>query len=345
MRKSLLLICTISTLIALMGSVASLVDGSRLAPAFCALESGCASLQQRAGVTLFGLPLLPVFGVIAFSLLFVVTRHAPSRARLAWGVCNLMACALIAVQPLVFKTWCSLCLLVNASALVGAAAYFYREPKARQASPGLSALALLLAFAPAAGLWLPDQLPYPPVLKALASADTPTVFVFSDFECPYCRETHPLLSRALQQFEGQFSVRRVLFPLPRHPHAQAAAVAYICAEQQDKGELAAHALFDAPSLEKPGIDAALQAAGVDLAAHARCVNSPLPQERLAADALVIKASNYRGLPTVWISDQVALGAASFDTYLQLLQRAANAHTAQQPQKNDATIGEARVLER
>jgi protein-disulfide isomerase len=330
MRKLLLRMSTASALVALAGSMASLVDGSRLAPAFCGLDSGCAQLQQRAGVILFGLPALPLFGVIWFSLLFVVTRHAPSRARVMWGVCALMACALIASQQLLFNTWCSLCLVVNGFALAGAAAYFYYEPIERAASPAFSVLALLLAFSPVAALWLPDTLPYPPVLKALASADKPTVFVFSDFECAYCRETHPVLTRALQQFESQFSVRRVLFPLPQHPHAQAAAVAFICAEQQDKGELAAHALFAAPSLEKRDIDAALQSAGVDDFAHSRCVNSSLPQDRLAADALVVKASYYRGLPTVWIGDEVVLGAASFETYSELLQRAASVRTARLP---------------
>lgn len=62
-----------------------------------------------------------------------------------------------------------------------------------------------------------------------------TVVMFSDFQCPACSRTHPVLKRVLAEFDGKvrFVVRD--YPLEKlHPNALAAALAANAAQKQGK---------------------------------------------------------------------------------------------------------------
>ncbi len=52
-----------------------------------------------------------------------------------------------------------------------------------------------------------------------------TLVVFTDFECPYCREAVPALDRVVAAHAGDVRLHVRHFPLPFHAHAQLAAEA------------------------------------------------------------------------------------------------------------------------
>lgn len=62
-----------------------------------------------------------------------------------------------------------------------------------------------------------------------------TVIAYSDFECPYSREAHDLISRLRVRLPNHFRFAYRHFPLvKKHPHAQLAAEASEAAALQDR---------------------------------------------------------------------------------------------------------------
>ena len=58
---------------------------------------------------------------------------------------------------------------------------------------------------------------------------------FSDFECPYCSGLFPTLRRVEETYKDKIRIVYRQFPLNNiHPHAQKAAEASLCANDQDK---------------------------------------------------------------------------------------------------------------
>lgn len=66
-------------------------------------------------------------------------------------------------------------------------------------------------------------------------ADAPvTVVVWSDFECPYCRITMPVLDGAFERHAGRVRLVHKFYPLSAHPNAEVAARAAFAAQVQGK---------------------------------------------------------------------------------------------------------------
>ena len=116
--------------------------------------------------------------------------------------------------------------------------------------------------------------PEPPV-QLVSTDDDPsrgeqsapvTVVVFTDFQCPACAATHPVLDEALKSYGAR--VRLVVrdFPLPIHAQARKAAEAANAANAQGKFFEYVNVLFknqgalDVPSLKKYAADLGLNTA-------------------------------------------------------------------------------------
>lgn len=67
-------------------------------------------------------------------------------------------------------------------------------------------------------------------------ADAPvTIIEYSDFECPFCQRAYPTVEQVMSEYEGKVKLAYKHLPLTNlHPHAEAAAIASVCAEQQGK---------------------------------------------------------------------------------------------------------------
>jgi protein-disulfide isomerase len=68
------------------------------------------------------------------------------------------------------------------------------------------------------------------------SADAPvTIMTFSDYQCPYCIRSEPVLAEVLSRYPDQVRVVHRHFPLDTiHPFARPAAEAAMCADEQGK---------------------------------------------------------------------------------------------------------------
>jgi predicted DsbA family dithiol-disulfide isomerase len=67
------------------------------------------------------------------------------------------------------------------------------------------------------------------------SLDAPIQIVeFSDFQCPFCASSQPILDLIFEEYEGQVLLAYRHFPLPGHAQAIPAAEAAECAKEQGK---------------------------------------------------------------------------------------------------------------
>src|SRR6185436_1455724 len=103
---------------------------------------------------------------------------------------------------------------------------------------------------------------------------------FADFQCPFCRKLHPLMTELLGEYEGRVNFVRLNMPLASHSQARGAARAYCCAEEQGKGPAMADALFQSETLSPEACEKLAESLGLSMPAFRTCVASPSTDARI-----------------------------------------------------------------
>jgi protein-disulfide isomerase len=129
------------------------------------------------------------------------------------------------------------------------------------------------------------------------------LIIFSDFECPYCRQfTRDVLPSLERNFvdTSQVAVAFWQFPLRIHPHAMPAAVASLCAGQQGRFWQMHDKLFAVQSWSDTTIADVAPALGLDLRAFSECLRSD--SVRRTVDGAIAQAQGWgiRGTPSFFI---------------------------------------------
>ncbi|GAA0496929.1 DsbA family protein [Deinococcus depolymerans] len=157
-------------------------------------------------------------------------------------------------------------------------------------------------------IW-PDSA-FPPVKAAVGAAGAPNVLrVFSDFQCPYCKQMWDSSMRDWRAAPATFRVVHHEFPLSFHRNAQGAAEASECAGAQGKFWAFADQLFanfatwtPLDPKEAPAKYAGYaRAAGLDTAAFKTCVGQRTFQADVAAQYQAGVGVNVQGTPTVFLN--------------------------------------------
>ncbi|HEY3819516.1 MAG TPA: thioredoxin domain-containing protein [Polyangiaceae bacterium] len=312
-----------SLLPVLAGLVASAmlaVDYVRPTPVFCSEGGGCDALRHTAIATPLGIP-LPLFGMVGFLAIGVAALLRGQRARLVQlglsAIAGMVGLSLLIVQLRLGKL-CPYCCVADGSGLfcaLVASARLWLSPPAAPAPRVLGyAGAVMLLMAPAVPLFV--GLRASPVPQAIRDelAHTPpgmiTVVDFVDFECPFCRMTHPELQAVAEAHPGKLRIVRRQVPLKMHPHATDAARAACCAERLGKGDAMANALFTAPveDLTIEGCEKLAEQVGLPPASYRACVADPATDALIAADKAEFQAAGGFALPTLWVGEVQLVGA-------------------------------------
>jgi 2-hydroxychromene-2-carboxylate isomerase len=109
--------------------------------------------------------------------------------------------------------------------------------------------------------------------------------------------------------------------MPGHPQARAASRSFLCAERQRKGDAMAEALFAAPDLTPEACAQLAAAAGMSQGEYRACVSDPELDMRLDATVAWVKDASPRGLPVVWVQDQMLFGEQSYGTLRDAVEEA------------------------
>jgi protein-disulfide isomerase/uncharacterized membrane protein len=329
-----------AVLVALLGSSALVVDYLSPQPSFCGAGSGCSVVRQDELSHLGGLGVpLPAVGLMAFTALYTLSLLPGERRRLAGAaaiLAGVLGAALLGVQTFRIRTFCSLCTIVDVSAIVAAVAgALYLLQRKREATPGEplrdGAWMALGALAVSAPLLWPSVRPAPPVPPAIAKFHQPgkiNVVEFVDFQCPFCRMFHPRLKAVTAEYADRVHFTRLDLPLNMHPLARGAARAHVCAIARGKGDAMADALFETDNLEPAGLLAAGEKVGLDRAELERCLAAPETEAAVArSERILPDAKLLEGLPTTFVGSTMLVGAQEDATLRDAFDRALEDTTA------------------
>jgi len=151
-----------------------------------------------------------------------------------------------------------------------------------------------------------------------------TIVIFSDFQCPYCKDQAKTLSDVQKEFGSKVRLVFKHQPLPPrfHPRAEPAAQLAIEARSQ-KGDAAfwkAHdALFSSsPRLEDADLAEVARAIGLDPGAASRAVSSHKHNASLEEDQLLGDRVGVRATPTVFINGFKFEGAQPIEFFRAII---------------------------
>jgi predicted DsbA family dithiol-disulfide isomerase len=349
-RSGWLFITQLCICVALAASAALYVHYlSPLDSGYCGPTSGCEAARRSGLGYFFGSRFvsLPLFSLVAFSgLLGLSLRRRARGAEPAHGLAALwrepsltlfaasglgavLGLGLMGYQAFGLEQYCWLCMIVDSAAL-GCAVFAFLA--ARAAVPGAPpalrplhastwlVIAALIIAGPLTWDAVKPPLPIPGAVAALYQPGKINVVEFADFECPYCRKLHAMLGPLLAEYGDAVHLVRAHRPLERHPNADHAARAAICAEAQGQGVAMSNQLFSI-ELSPEAISHAAERLRLEPTAFDRCLYSPATDAALMHDAALLPDSELRGLPTTYIGSKQFVGVPTEAALRDALERA------------------------
>jgi protein-disulfide isomerase len=143
---------------------------------------------------------------------------------------------------------------------------------------------------------------------------------FSDFQCPYCRESQAAIKEVLGAYKDQVRLVFKQLPLDIHAQAFAAAQATICAGEQRKFWEMHDALFSLIDLSDEHIKTTASRLGLTLNEFNACLLSERSKNLVKEDLLEAKRLGINSTPTFLINGKPIRGATSFESFKTSIDR-------------------------
>jgi protein-disulfide isomerase len=211
--------------------------------------------------------------------------------------------------------------------LVGYVAWGRDVPAAVAAAP----------VAPAATQQPSGKIVEAPVTPEVARYDIPTegypslgpddakivIVEFSDFQCPYCRRFHEQTYKPLlEAYPGQirFVYRNLPLPPTMHPDAMSAAVASLCANDQNAYWDYHEKLFSSETL---GEETYIQYAtdlGLNVEEFTACLSSGKHDDFIAQDMAFSSNLGVQSTPTFFVNGLAIIGAQPLSSFTQVIDK-------------------------
>jgi predicted DsbA family dithiol-disulfide isomerase len=129
-----------------------------------------------------------------------------------------------------------------------------------------------------------------------------TIVEFSDFECPYCGQAHPILAHVMDELEGRVRLVFRHFPLSAHPNAMPAARAAIAAGNQGKFWEMHDMLFEHQGqLEEDDLARYAEELGLDMARFRTDLASAETQRVIERDRELGERLGVEGTPSFFVN--------------------------------------------
>lgn len=158
---------------------------------------------------------------------------------------------------------------------------------------------------------------------ATGPADAPATLVqYGDYECPSCRELHPVMKELCERTDGLRFVYRH-FPLGRfHPHAARAAQAAEAAAAQGRFWEMHNALFaETRDLTDDRLEHCARRAGLAVDQYHRVMSDGLYAERVAESYRNALYGGVTGTPTLFLNGSMLSNIHTLDALLEAVTKA------------------------
>ena len=180
----------------------------------------------------------------------------------------------------------------------------------------------------------------------LGAATSPvTIVEFSDFECPYCKQTADTIEHdVLTNEKNKASLAFRNFPLPMHPWAKLAAEMGECARiQKPDAFWSLHDYFfknqSRITLDtlRAGIKDTVLQSGIDGSVFDACVSREQALDPVTQDVLLGQKIGVHGTPTLFVNGVLYNGPRDSTSLSQMIEAAAAGKTWQQFQSDSSVI--------
>jgi protein-disulfide isomerase/uncharacterized membrane protein len=306
----------------------------------CPVRGGCETVLASQYAAPFGVPLSLLgagfyLAILGLWLAAYAIRVQAERVRLLEAVRWItivgltFSAGLMYLQFGVLRAFCPLC---TSSALVMVGLFVAASRAVRTVAAGdwgasASGAAMLALFAifPAVILLVSGLVPRAEVQRIDLStahlegpADAPVqIVVFSDFECPFCRQFAPVLKRIRERYPREVSLAFRHFPVASHARAFPAAVAAECAAEQGAFWEYHDRLFaEGGDLSDAKLLALASALGLNAAQFSACLKSAAPAKRVEASRQDATLRGLDGVPAVFLNGRRVRGALDYDDLVQ-----------------------------
>ena len=155
---------------------------------------------------------------------------------------------------------------------------------------------------------------------AKGPANAPIELVeFSDFQCPFCLNARPTVTKVLDTYGDQIKFVHRHFPLPNHPNAWPAAEASECAAEQGQFWPYHDRLFaNSTKLTDADLKQAAAELGMNSGRFNDCVDSHKYKAKVDADLKAGTEAGINGTPAFFINGRMISGAQPFDTFKRII---------------------------
>jgi protein-disulfide isomerase len=147
-----------------------------------------------------------------------------------------------------------------------------------------------------------------------------TIVEFSDFECPFCRQSFPIIRSLVEEFKE--NVRYVYrdFPLESiHPNARLAAKAGYCAHQQNLFWPLHDKLFqNQNNLSRTDLVSYAQQVGLNQQEFLTCLDSKAADDEINLDITEGQAAGALGTPTWFINGNRVAGVIPEQVFREII---------------------------
>ena len=159
---------------------------------------------------------------------------------------------------------------------------------------------------------------------SLGPEDAPITLVeFSDYQCPYCKRWHDeVYQQLLAAYPGQIRFVYRQFPLTSiHPDAMSAAIASMCAEDQDSFWQFHDKLFsDEYGLGRDAFTKYAADLGLNTSAFETCLNSGKFDDFIQQDMNFSLNLGIRSTPTFFVNGLAVVGAQPLDVFKKVIDK-------------------------
>jgi protein-disulfide isomerase len=146
-----------------------------------------------------------------------------------------------------------------------------------------------------------------------------TIVEFSDFQCPFCGRATPIVEDVMKKYEGKVRLVFREYPLPMHEHAQKAAEAALCANEQGKFWPLYEKMFaNQHALAISDLKGYAKDLGLDTAKFDACLDGGKEAAAVKADMEAGSAVGVDGTPAFFINGRPLSGAQPEDKFSEII---------------------------
>jgi protein-disulfide isomerase len=135
---------------------------------------------------------------------------------------------------------------------------------------------------------------------------------YADFECPYCQQVQPTLSKLEKAYEGKLAFAYKDVPLPMHSHAEKAAEASHCAAAQGKYWEYHDQLYSSRQLDVSALKEQARTLKLDGDAFDKCLDSGETAAGVKASLAEGQRLGIEGTPSFFMNGRFFSGGLTFE---------------------------------